>query len=132
MERTPPAMTTITTSTPHPAVVALPPRAVRADEWHPYDSYHYRNFEGENREVVAGTMYGADVIVFGHGVQHDDGSVIDNGQTDPVFEPPSISMSTIDGDRQTDTGITLTSEAARRLADVLVMAADEVDRWSTR
>jgi hypothetical protein len=51
-----------------------------------------------------------------------------------VFEPPNISMLTIDDEdgRPTDTGITLTSDAARRLADVLVTAADEADGWSAR
>jgi hypothetical protein len=51
-----------------------------------------------------------------------------------VFGPPHISVLTIDDEngRPTDIGITLTSVAARRLADVLVTAADEVDRWSAR
>jgi hypothetical protein len=51
-----------------------------------------------------------------------------------MLEPPGISMLTIDDEhgRPTDIGLTLTSAAARRLADVLVTAADEIDRWSTR
>jgi hypothetical protein len=112
--------------------VPLPRGAVSTEDWQPNDGGHYyRNFEGERRAVAAGTLYGADVIVYAHGVQHDDGT-IDNGVTDPLFEPPSISMSTVNGDVQTDTCITLTADAARRLADVLITAADEVDRWSAR
>jgi hypothetical protein len=83
--------------------VPLPRGAVSTEDWQPNDGGHYyRNFEGERRAVAAGTLYGADVIVYAHGVQHDDGTIIDNGVTDPVFEPPSISMSTVNGDVQTD------------------------------
>jgi hypothetical protein len=67
-------------------------------------------------------------------VQHDNGS-IDDGTTERVFDAPVISIDTIDDaddGTQTETGITLTSDAARRLADVLVTAADELDGWSTR
>jgi len=82
----------------HPAVVALPPRAVRAEDWQPNgDGRFYRNFEGEIRQVVAGRRYGAHAVaVYAHAVQHDDGAIIDNELTDPVFEPPGISMLTID------------------------------------
>jgi hypothetical protein len=120
---------TTTTSTK----VSLPRGAVGTEEWQPNGDRFYRNFEGENLEVAAGTKYGADAVVYAHGLQHDDGS-IDDGTTDPVFDAPAISISTIGDDdgRQTDTGITLTSEAARRLADVLVTAADEVDGLSAR
>jgi hypothetical protein len=113
--------------------VPLPAGAVSTEEWQPDTSSHYRNFEGEIREVVAGTRYGAHAVaVYAHAVQHDDGR-IDDG-TDPVFEAPSISVLTIDHEdgRPTDIGLTLTSSAARRLADVLFMAADEVDGWSAR
>ena len=113
--------------------IPLPAGAVSTEEWQPDTSSHYRNFEGEIREVVAGTRFGAHAVaVYAHGVQHDDGR-IDDG-TDPVFEPPNISMLTIDDEdgRPTDIGLTLTSEAARRLADVLVTVADEADGWSAR
>jgi hypothetical protein len=127
-------MTTATT-TPHPAVVALPAKAVSTEDWQPNgDGRFYRNFEGEIREVVAGTRYGVHAVaVYAQGVQHDD-ETIDNGLTDPVFSPPNIYMLTIDDEdgRPTDIAVTLTGEAARRLADVLVTAADEADRWSTR
>jgi hypothetical protein len=55
-------------------------------------------------------------------------------EPDPLFEAPGISMLTIndqDG-RPTDIGLTLTSAAARRLADVLVTAGDETRGWSAR
>ena len=51
---------TTTPTTPHPAIVALPPKAVSTEEWQPNgDGRCYRNFEGEIREVVAGRRYGA-------------------------------------------------------------------------
>jgi hypothetical protein len=128
--------TTSNATTPHPAVVALPAKAVSTEDWQPNgDGRYYRNFEGEVREIVAGRRYGAHAVaVYAHAVQHDDGGIIDNGPSDPVFEPPGISMLTIDDEhgRPTDIGLTLTGAAARSLADVLVSAADEVDRWSTR
>ena len=126
---------TTTTTTPHAAVVALPARAVSTEDWQPNDGGRfYRNFEGEIREVVAGTRYGAHTVaVYAHAVQHDDATIHDG--SDPILGPPRISFSTIndaeDGG-QTDIGISLTSEAARRLADVLVTAADEADGWSAR
>jgi len=131
---------TTTTTTPHPAVVALPPKAVKTEDWQPTteewepdnDECHYRNFEGENREVVAGTKYGADVVAYSHGVQRDDGSIEDG--TGEFFSPPGVYISTIDAEDgvQTETGISLTGAAARRLADILITAADEVDGWSAR
>ena len=62
-------------------------------------------------------------------VQHSDGR-IDDGATDPVFAAPNIYLSTIDDEgSRTDANISLTSAAARRLADVLIAAADEIDGW---
>jgi hypothetical protein len=122
-----------TTSAPHPAVVALPAKAVKTKEWQPNDDdRYYRYFDGEDRQVVAGTRYGKDVAVCAGAVQHDDGSIADG--TDEFFSAPCIYISTIDAEDggQTETGISLTGEAARRLADVLVTAADEVDGWSAR
>jgi hypothetical protein len=123
-----------TASTPHPAVVALPPKAVKAEEWQPPNGggRFYRGFEGEERVVVAGTKYSPhSLLVYAHGVQRDDGS-IDDGTTDR-FDAPAISLITVDEEgRQTDTGITLTGEAARQFADVLVTAADEADGWVAR
>src|SRR5258705_13093670 len=47
-----------------------PPRAVDAEEWQAIgDGRFYRNFDGENREVAAGTKYGEDPVVYAHGVQ---------------------------------------------------------------
>jgi hypothetical protein len=122
-----------TARTPHPAVVALPPKAVKTEDWQPNDGdRYYRNFEGENREVAAGTKYGKDPVVYASAVQHDDGSIADG--TDEFFSAPDIYISTIDAKDggQTETGISLTGEAARRLADVLVTAADEVGGWVAR
>ena len=121
-----------TTTTPHPAIVALPPAAVTADDWQPDDhGGFYRCFDGEERGVVAGTKYGEDLLVEANGVQRDDGSIEDG--SDEFFSPPSISIYTVSAEfGATAVGITLTGEAARRLADALVTAADEVDRWATR
>jgi hypothetical protein len=56
-------MTTTTTQPPFP----LPPGAVSTEEWQPLNSGHYRNFDGEIREVVAGTKYGAHAVaVYAH------------------------------------------------------------------
>jgi hypothetical protein len=123
-----------TASKPHPAIVALPVKAVRIDEWEPDDDdgRYYRYFAGEDRSVVAGTKYGKDVAVCASAFQHDDGSIADG--TDEFYSAPDIRICTIDAEDggQTETGISLTGDAARRLADVLVTAADEVDAWATR
>jgi hypothetical protein len=84
--------------------------AVWAEDWQAIgDGRFYRNFDGENREVVADRKYGAHAVaVYAHAVQHDDGGIIDNGSSDPVFEPPGISVLTIDHQhgRPTDIGLT--------------------------
>ncbi|MGO8771500.1 MAG: hypothetical protein ACLQIK_01160 [Mycobacterium sp.] len=56
-------------------------------------------------------------------IQFADGS-IDDGD----IEPPSVAI--LDGD--TDTGIQLNADQARKLASVLLAAADEVDGWAAR
>jgi hypothetical protein len=122
-----------TTSTPHPAVVALPAKAVSTEDWQPNgDGRYYGNFEGEEREVVTGAKFDAHaVLVYAHGVQHDDGSIEDGA--DEFFSAPGISILVMDKDgRKTQTDITLTGESARRLADVLVTGANEHDGWSAR
>jgi hypothetical protein len=127
-------MTTTSTTTPHAAVVAPPAKTVRTDEWEPDDDdgRYYRYFAGEDRQVVAGTKYGEDVAVCASGFQHDDGSIADGA--DEFYSAPDIRICTIDAKDggQKETGISLTGEAARRLADVLVTAADELDGWSAR
>jgi hypothetical protein len=91
---------------------------------------HYRSFEGEIRESPTEHRYGEPIVgVYAHGIQHDDGT-IDDGTTDPVFKSPSISAQLRGAEGTTDSGITLSAEAFRKLADHLVMAADEADRWS--
>jgi len=121
----------MTTTTTDLVNVPLPAGAVSTEEWQPNITSRYRCIEGETREIVAGTRWGAHAVaVYAHAIQLDDGSN-DNGPTGPAFTPLSISILTIDDEqgRPTDVGVTLTSEAARRLADVLVTAADEIDRW---
>lgn len=98
-------MTQVTT-TPVP----LPAGAVSAEGWQPEG---LRVFEGEERHI------GESIKVWTHGIQHIDGR-IDEG----AIEAPLIS---VDGITWED-GIS--SANARRLADLLVMAADEIDRWT--
>jgi hypothetical protein len=123
------------TTTPTTAPdVPLPVGAVSTEEWQPngYDGCYYRCFEGETREVVAGTRFGAHAVAAcALAIQHNDGR-IDDGATDPMFWCSAISLLTIDDEqgRPTDTVISLTSAAARRLADVLITAADEIDEWT--
>jgi hypothetical protein len=123
-----------TPTAPHPAVVALPPKTVSAEDWEPDDAGNwYRNFQCETREVLTGSSYGAHAVAaVAHGVQHDDGSIADGA--DEFFAPAVISLLTINDEHgwSTDIDIHLTSAAARRLADVLITAADEVDGWSAR
>lgn len=125
---------TTTITTPHPAIVALPANAVRIDEWEPDadDGRYYRYFAGEDRQVVADTKYGKDVAVCASAFQHDDGNIADG--SDEFYSAPDIYISTIDAEDggQMETGISLTGDAARRLADVLVTAANELDGWSAR
>jgi hypothetical protein len=118
----------VTNSTTHP--VPLPTGAVSTEDWQPDDvGRHYRNFEGEIREVSTDFRYGGPIVgVYAHAVQHDDGSIA-SGATDPFFEPPHVSIALRGEHGRVDAGITVTAESARRLADTLVMAADELDRW---
>ena len=112
-------MTTSTTAdlanVPQPAVVALPPKAVTADAWIPDGGRFYRVFEAEERHL------GESIRVWAHGCQWDDGTVEKDG-----IDAPGISVDGVVYDRS------LTSETARRLADLLVTAADELDGWAAK
>jgi hypothetical protein len=114
--------------------LSLPVGAVSTEEWQPNFVVrgYYRSFEGETREIVADTRYGAHTVAaYARGVQHNDGRIDDGATDDPVFAAPTIDLSTIDEQgRRADTDISLTSDAARRLADVLIAAADEIDAWT--
>ena len=90
--------------------VPLPAGAIAADEWRPDG---YRVFEGEERHI------GESITVWTHGIRHDDGH-IDDGTT----EAPGISVDGVFWDTA------ISSDTARRLADLLVMAADEIDGWA--
>jgi len=86
------------TTTPTTAPdIPLPVGAVSTEDWQPNrDGSYYRSFEGETREVVAGTRYGAHTVAaYANGIQHNDGR-IDDGATDPVFAAPTIDLMTID------------------------------------
>ena len=120
-----------TASKPHPAVVALPAKTVRTEDWQPNgdDGRFYRFCWGETRDVATESKYSPKIVgVSTHAAQYDDGSIDDGAN-----EAPGISLDKGDdeGPRR-DTGIWLSSEAARQLADVLVTAADEIDGWAAR
>jgi len=120
-----------TPTAPHPAVVALPPGTVRIEDWQlSLDGRFYRFCQGETRDIATDSRYTPHIIgVWAHAAQFADGS-IDDGS---IIEAPAISLdSDADGGRRADLGIWLSCAAARRLADALVMAADELDGWATR
>jgi hypothetical protein len=91
--------------------VPMPDGAVKAEEWQPE---RYRVFEGEQRYI------NESISVWTHGLQNADGS-IDDGTS---REAPGIAVSGIHWEHGID------AETARRLADFLVMAADEVGQWA--
>lgn len=91
---------------------ALPPKAVKAEDWQPDGSRFYRCFDGEERSI------GDSITVWAHGSQWADGR-IDDGS----LEAPGISVDGVLWEKSLD------SQTARWLADLLVTAADEVDGW---
>jgi hypothetical protein len=111
-----------TTTTPHQAVVALPPKAVTAQDWQPDDAdgRFYRIFEGEERQV------GESIRVWTHGCQYDDGHIDDGTAGSPPSEAPGLSVDGVYWEKS------LNSATARQLADLLVTAADEIDGWVQR
>ena|ERR1700738_4594777 len=124
---------TTTPTTPHPAIVALPSRAVNASEWEPTDDgTFYRYFDGKERDTTTDAKGLRGFSVFASGFQFEDGR-IDDG-TDPAFSStgPCVYIGQICNDGARMQGDPLTADAARRLADLLAAAADEVDGWATR
>jgi hypothetical protein len=107
---------TTTPTAPHPAIVALPPKAMQAEDWQPNgaDGRFYRCCYGETRDVATESKYSPHIVgVSTHAMQYDDGS-IDDGAS----EAPGISLDKYDDEgARTDTGIWLSSEAARRLGE---------------
>lgn len=103
----------MTTTTISP--VPLPAGAVLAEEWQPGGPLTYRVFEGEERAISDG------IRVWTHGIQYDDGR-IDDDTRERCSEAPGISVDGVFWEKN------LSGETARQLADLLVMAADEVDR----
>lgn len=87
----------------------MPVGAVSPEPWQPEG---IRVFDGEERRIE-------EIKVWTHGVQHVDGH-IDDG----AIEPPLISVDGVTWEEG------ISGETARRLPDLLVMAADEVDEWS--
>jgi hypothetical protein len=96
--------------------VPLPVGAVSTKEWQPNrDDSYYRSFEGETREVVAGTRYGVHTVAaYARAIQHNDGR-IDDGATDPAFAAPTIDLMTID--EQGRATVPTSALRAPRLAD---------------
>jgi hypothetical protein len=91
--------------------IPSPAGAVRVHGWQPEG---YRVFEGEQRCV------GESIKVWTHGIQRIDAR-IDDG----AIEAPDISVEGLIWEEG------ISSDTARRLADLLVMAADEIDRWAS-
>jgi hypothetical protein len=111
----------MTTTTPNPYPdVPLPDRALWGDQW---QREGHRTVEGAERVIVQPKQNERldDIViqVWTHAIQHVDGS-IDVGQ----IEPPLISVSGLVWERG------ITGDTARRLADLLVEAADELDGWT--
>lgn len=101
--------------------VPLPPGAVCTDTWEDGE----RVVQGVDRPIGGRGRY---VVVQTAVVQRTDGSiVVEDGLNAPV-----ISIATGDDTGLTDSGVNVSSEQARRLAEVLVEAADELDGWVGR
>jgi hypothetical protein len=103
------------TTTTIPQDVPIPAGVTGTDAWQGDTPMPYRVLLGELHNVDGGSDY---TTVQTTAVQFGDGR-IDDGS---VHEPPHVYL----GDDA------LTSTQARELADLLVTAADEVDRWSAR
>jgi hypothetical protein len=95
--------------------VPIPAGAKCVDDWQGDAPMPYRLLFGERRNIDGGTNYTTVQIT---AVQFADGR-IDDGR---MHEPPHVYL----GDDS------LTSVQARELADLLIGAADEVDRWAQR
>ncbi len=91
-----------------------------------------RYFDGEERDTTTDAKGLRGFSVFASGFQFEDGR-IDDG-TDPAFSStgPCVYIGQICNDGARMQGDPLTADAARRLADLLATAADEVDGWATR
>ena len=91
---------TITTPTTAPDL-PLPVGAVTTEQWQPNFVVrgYYRSFEGETREIVADTRYGAHTVAaYARAIQHNDGR-IDDGATDPGFAARTMDLMTIDDEQ---------------------------------
>jgi hypothetical protein len=95
--------------------VPIPAGVAKPDIWQNDVPLPYRILFGELRNIDGGTNY---TTVQTTAVQFADGR-IDDGS---VHEAPHVYL----GDDS------LTSVQARELADLLIGAADEVDRWAQR
>lgn len=91
--------------------VPLPPGAVLARDW----DYGHRIFEGEQRELAQDST-DKPIEVWAFGYQAADGRIVDLAA--------GISVAGLCWEEP------LSAATARKLADVLVTAADEVERWA--
>lgn len=96
--------------------VPLPPAAVLANDW----DHGRRIFEGETRELAHDS---SDTLiqVWTFGYQADDGRITGSQCADL---DTGISVSGLCWEEP------ISAETARKLADLLVTAADEVERWT--
>lgn len=96
--------------------VPLPPAAVPANDW----DHGRRIFEGETRELPQDSS-DTPVQVWTFGYQADDGRITGSQCADLDV---GISVSGLCWEEA------ISAETARKLADLLVTAADEVERWA--
>lgn len=94
--------------------VPVPAGAARVDDWEDVSGEPYRVFDGPEYSI------GGKITVWAHGIQLADGT-IDRGV---IGGGPAIAVSGLSW----EDGIS--AETARRLADVLMQAAEQIDRWS--
>ena len=111
--------------------VKLPPD-VSADDWSS-DAEPCRVIWGSTQSVTVGRPSNeglTNVRVYTHAVQRADGQL----SYDPSDGGPGVSIDTTyrgeDGAR--DSGVTVSSDEARKLAAALLTAADEIDGWESQ
>jgi hypothetical protein len=98
-----------------PSDVTLPSGVARVNDWEPDgDQAHYRFIVGATR-----TLTDHPIRVSVHAFQWSDGT-LDDGD---ILSAPGIAI------HDADAGRPLNSDQARELAEALLEAADEFDRW---
>ena len=113
------------------SAVAIP-QGAEADIWSS-DAEPCRVIWGSTQSVTVGRPSNeglTNVRVYTHAVQRADGQL----SYDPSDGGPGVSIDTIyEGDDWArETGVTVSSDEARKLAAALLTAADEIDGWESQ